>query len=215
MFTTLDIINQSRISHKFISEKLEYKGFCYYATRLYSKRKNNKKIIEKFSKRAEIDIIDDKSPMVFNYKMLLLANSVLKQPRKNIGIYDTEGRLAFLLPYISEKCGSISVFTENTAAYSRLQNEILNIYGTPVIICNKLSPVFNGDIIFAAKVPPHLKADNVFSPNSTQNKTVLPPFSIPDYCNPFCVTAGLFFYGRFKELGKLTFKEGIKAPLPL
>lgn len=215
MFTTLTVINRKRFPHKFISERLEYKGLSYYATRLYCGRKDNRKIIEKFSCRAGIPVIDEKSPVVLKYKMLLLTNSVLEHSRRSIGIFDAEGGLTFLLPYISEKCGSISVFTENTAAYLGLQNEILNNYGTPVVMCEKASAVLGCDIIFAAKLPPRLKANNVFTLKNTENKDILLPFLIPDYCDPFCVAAGLYFYGKFKELGELAFREGAEALLPL
>lgn len=207
MFTTLTLINSRRLFPKIVSEVCEYKGFTYYSSKLLSHRENNQKFINKFKKRSGIPVIETDSPLVFKYKMILLTNTVMLLPYKNVGVCDKDGSLAFLLPFMSQNSGVISIFTENAAAYSDITNEILSVYGTPTIISEKISNILKCDVVFAVKPPKSIsKNNNVFTLKSTEGREPLLPFSLPDYADTLSVAAGLFYYGGFREFGKLTFK---------
>lgn len=212
MFTTLSTVNSRRLFSKIISEASEYKGCTFYYSRLLSSKKNNLKFINRFKKRAEIPVIEHDSPIVFKYKMTILANTVMRRPYKNVGIYDKEGKLPFLLPFISKNSGVIYIFTENTAAYTNIEDEILRDYGTPLLISRRASPITECDIIFAAQLPNILNNNNVFTVKDVEHFTFELPFPSPDYACKFSIAAGLFYYGGCREFGKLTFKEEVTKP---
>ena len=205
MFTTLTIKKSRRFFRKISSEICEYKGFTYYSSTLLSKKKNNQKYISRFKKRVGIPIIEENDDIVLRYKMIVLANSVMSRPYKKVGIYDTEGYLPFLVPFISKNCGVISVFTKNAAVYSDIENEIGVLYGTPIIINDNISDILRCDISFALTPPVALGNSNIFTLNDTEKKELSLPLPLPE-------AAGLFYYGGFSEFGKLTFKEAAITP---
>lgn len=212
MFTTLTLVKSRRFYRKVISEVCEYKDFTYYSSRLFSNRKNNSKFIKRFEKRAEIPVIEPNSPIVFKYKMIVLANTVMLRTYKNVGIYDKEGVLSFLLPFISKNSGVISIFTENADAYTNMEDELFALYGTPMLISDKISQLSECNIIFALELPNALKNNNIFTIADTENREFELPFPYPDYACKFSIAAGLFYYGGYREFGKLAFKEEVTKP---
>lgn len=215
MFTTLSIVDAKKKNikmfrkRKYISQKLTYKGYTFYYTQLFTKRKDNKKSISRFKKRADMPVITDNCGQVLQYEFIVLANTLLsKKHYKSIGIYDKDGLLAFLLPFLAEKCGFICVFTNEPDAYSDAVSEIYLDFGTPVLINDKIKGLLQTEIIFSNKYIPINKTAKVIVPDGKTDICVPYALQLPKECDPFLVCAGLYFYGNFKEFGKIKFKEG-------
>ena len=207
MFTTLTLINK-RSQKRFLSEENVYKNYTFFTTRLFSKKSNNKKRLRKFESRAGMPVVCEQSEIVCRYKFITLVNSVTVDTGfKKIGISDKSGELFFILPFLSEKCGVISIFTESPDAYSDICDEIYRDFGTPTIILNTKKDILGSDIVFSADGEITGALCPVFTAENTKNTTIDLPFSYPDYCNPFIIAAGLFYYGGFHEFGKLKLKQ--------
>ena len=215
MFTTLSVINakEKRIkikgARRFISNELQYKNYTFYTTNLFTKREENKKSINRFYKRADMPVVTKGCEILEKYKFITLANTVLSRRNiKSIGIIDETGKIPFLLPFLSQKCGIISIFTNNPDAYINKCEQTYFDFGTPTYITDKLGGVLNADMIFSAS---HIRKPfdkEIITP--TDNTDIFLPhnLNLPEDCNPFLVCAGLYFYGGFKEFGKIKLKEG-------
>ncbi len=203
MFTTLTVIN-ARARRRFLSEENMYRGYAFYTTRLFSKKKDNRKRLSKFEARAAMPVLSENSEIVCRYRFITLVNALLEKGCfKKIGIADKDGFLPFLLPFLSEKCGVISVFTEKSENYISVCDEIYGDFGTPTIVLNTKRDILSSDIIFSADGEIEGAHCKVYSAENTQNATLTLPLDCPDYCSPFIIAAGLYFYGGFHEFSRL------------
>lgn len=208
MFTTLTVINE-RNRKRFLSEESSYKDYTFYTTRLFSKKSDNQKRIRKFASRAAMPIITDNCAIIKQYEFITLANTVLSDYHpKSIGIYDTAGVLPFLLPFLSEKSGIICIFTNNPDAYTKTCEQIYRLSGTPTCVTDKLGGIFTTDLIFSAENMPIEPECRVIRPENKTDICLPDTLNLPEHCNPFLVCAGLFFYGGFREFGRIKLKEG-------
>ncbi len=215
MFTTLSIVNEKgrkfgiKKARQYISKELHYKNYTFYSTLLLTRRKNNQKSISRFYKRADMPIITEDCPAFLQYKFITRANTVMQNRNyKSIGIYDTNGTLVFLLPFLSKKSGIICIFTNNPDAYTNACYEIYRDFGTPTLITDRLSRILNTEIIFSAENIPIKPKCEIITPDTSAEIYIPDTLYLPEDCDPFLACAGLYFYGGFKEFGRLKQKEG-------
>ncbi len=214
MFTTLSIIDTKQKTVKFkhkrqyVSEEFRYKNYTFYDTRLYTGQRDNQKSLNRFRKRAAMPVITDNCLLSERYKFITLANTVFSQRSyRSIGVYDKNGKLPFLLPFLSEKSGFICIFTNNADAYTIPCYEIYHSYGTPTLVTDRLSGIIDSEIIFSTEKMPVETDCKLIIPHGNTDICVPDALWLNENCNPFLVCTGLFYYGGFKEFGKVKLKE--------
>lgn len=217
MFTTLTEIKCERKNaaermhfvkkRKYLSEFRTYGEYGFYVTRLCSYCADNTDSIEKFKVRAAMPVITDASPEVKKYRLIVEANTVfaLNGAMQKIAVFDPYGELTFLLPFLAQKTACIYVYTHRENLYRESLHNIYKSFGTPIITVNKINALNSVNAVFSLYIPPVNRnriygAENIYPELLLTNNIKR---QIPDYCNPYYVAAGLYFYGNKKELGSV------------
>lgn len=225
MFTTLTVCKKDRQNlaeklhlvkkRKFISEQINYKETEFYATRLLTYCNENQTAINSFSKKIEVPLISGTDEIVFKYIFIALSNTAFKFTKtvSSVGIFDPKAQLTFLLPYIQSLCQSVCVCTENINPYTQPCKQLLKRSGTPYMLTKNIEAMNNCQIIFTnSNIPVHSSGivfsntDCGFSPHSLALPEPLKTI-LPEYCDPICACAGLYFSGADQSLGKLYFNK--------
>lgn len=217
MFTTLTEIKCKRKNtaermhfvkkRKYLSEFRTYGEYGFYVTRLFSYCTDDADSIEKFKVRAAMPVITEASQEVKKYRLIVEANTAfaLNGTMQKTAVFDPYGELTFLLPFLAQKTACIYVYTRRENLYRESIHNIYKNFGTPVITVNKINALNSVNAIFSLYIPP-VNRNCIYGTKNIYPELLLPngiKRQIPDYCNPYCVVAGLYFYGNKTELGSV------------
>ncbi len=222
MFTTLKITIRPRKSllerlhlvkkRKFITTEHKLLDTTFYTTVLISYCQDNSSALRTFRRRADMPVITEKSECYKKMEYIAYANTafLLYPLTASVGIYDPNGELPFLLPYLACKSNSITVFTRREGEYTAAAQEMYKDYGTPVIFVPNAGLLKKADILFtAAALPFHFNNPSFGNKNISDFKPTL-PFSVPTLqpdADILAVSAGLYFVENIKTAKNVFFSK--------
>lgn len=222
MFTTLKITVKPRKSllerlhlvkkRKFITLEHKVKDTVFYTTELISYSKENTSAIRTFRRRADMPVITKKSECYRKIRYIAYANTAfsLYPPADSVSFYDTSGELAFLIPYVAGRCGSITVFTRKESAYTDIAGEVYRDFGTPVIFVPNAGLLKSADILFSPTPLPFKFNKPYFGNGQLSEAVARLPLEIPTLppdTDTLAVVAGLYFIEKIKSAGDILFSE--------